>query len=91
MSATRKPAPPSEPKEATRTEWVAWGAAVVAALLLLAGTLTLWQSDEAVPTLTAITLGQGLVLLFLGVAATVVSAASFVVVALARRWPLGGS
>jgi len=90
MTATWKPAPPSEPKEATRTEWFAWGAAAVAALLLLAGTVTLWQSDES-PPLTAITLGQGLVLLFLGVAATVVSAASFVVVALARRWPVGGS
>jgi uncharacterized membrane protein len=83
--ATWKPAPPREAKEASRAEWLAWGAAVVAALLLLTGTVRLWQVGDMPADMGVPYLGSAIALMLLGVVATIVAAAGFVVVAIARR------
>lgn len=85
MAATWKPAPPQEAREASRTEWFAWGSAFVAGLLLLVGAVQLWQLDDVQPMLGVTEPGHAFALMGLGIAATVVSAAAFVIAAVSRR------
>lgn len=83
MAGTWKPAP--EPRDATGTEWAAWLTGALAVLLLLIGTIRLVQVGDMPADLGVPYLGSALALMLLGVAATVVSAAAFVLAALERR------
>jgi uncharacterized membrane protein len=85
VTATWKPAQPREKHDASGLEWFAWGSGSLAVLLLLTGTIRLWQMGDMPAEVGVPYLGSALAIMLLGVASTVVSAASSVVVAVSRR------